>query len=293
MCGVSVVLCVRCVWLSWPPCLLSSWRTCCGGQVHPALHLLLRCPRGCPLILTDMDVVEKSESLSKPSREFLFGLLFHTINWFREVVNAFCSQKEPEMKMKVVTRLQNITYLQTLLDRTLAEIPGYAPPLANFDGESTEGAPVSSSTVVPKKGKKIYIFKAFPEMRFNTYCGGYLAEGTGNKRKAPAKNSAADSSQLEEGTEAEETQQRRRRFRRPAGQGSVLCPTVPSSGSWTWRCCSVACSPGSLLDSELHSKALRALTCNRRALRTSLCPAAAYPLHSPGELPQSLPDSAV
>ncbi|KAM9523516.1 uncharacterized protein ACWYII_043144 isoform 2-T4 [Salvelinus alpinus] len=146
-----------------------------------------------------MDVVEKSESLSKPSREFLFGLLFHTINWFREVVNAFCSQKEPEMKMKVVTRLQNITYLQTLLDRT-------------------------------------------------------LAEGTGNKRKAPAKNSAADSSQLEEGTEAEETQQRRRRFRRPAGQGSVLCPTVPSSGSWTWRCCSVACSPGSLLDSELHSK---------------------------------------
>lgn len=44
-------------------------------------------------------------------------------------------------------------------------------------------------------------------MRFNTYCGGCLAEGTGKKRKAPAKNSSADSSQLEEGTEAEETQQ--------------------------------------------------------------------------------------
>jgi hypothetical protein len=40
---------------------------------------------GCPLILTDMDVVEKSESLSKPEREFLCGLLFQTINWFREV----------------------------------------------------------------------------------------------------------------------------------------------------------------------------------------------------------------
>uniref|UniRef100_A0A4W5L4J5 Uncharacterized protein n=1 Tax=Hucho hucho TaxID=62062 RepID=A0A4W5L4J5_9TELE len=136
--------------------------------------------------------------------EFLSGLSFHTINWFREVVNAFCSQKDPEMKMKVVTRLQNITYLQTLLERTLAEIPGYAP-LANFDGESTEGAPVSSSTAVPKKGNIIYL--RFPEMRIDTYCGGCLAEGTGKKRKAPAKNSSADNSQLEEGTEAEETQQ--------------------------------------------------------------------------------------
>uniref|UniRef100_A0A8C7G7X6 FA complementation group D2 n=1 Tax=Oncorhynchus kisutch TaxID=8019 RepID=A0A8C7G7X6_ONCKI len=103
-----------------------------------------------------------------------------------QVLNAFCSQKDPEMKMKVVTRLQNITYLQTLLERTLAATPGYAPPLANFDGESTEGAPVSSSSAAPKKGKK---------------------EGTGKKRKAPAKNPSADSSQLEEGTEAEETQQ--------------------------------------------------------------------------------------
>ncbi|KAK6321321.1 hypothetical protein J4Q44_G00082970 [Coregonus suidteri] len=33
-----------------------------------------------------MDVVEKSESLSKTDREFLCGLLFHTINWFRERV---------------------------------------------------------------------------------------------------------------------------------------------------------------------------------------------------------------
>lgn len=40
---------------------------------------------GCPLILTDMEVVEKVESLSKAEREFLCSLLFHTINWFREV----------------------------------------------------------------------------------------------------------------------------------------------------------------------------------------------------------------
>ncbi|XP_072238328.1 Fanconi anemia group D2 protein [Leuresthes tenuis] len=140
---------------------------------------------GCPLILTDMDVVEKVESLSKAERELLCSLLFHTINWFREVVNAFCKQKDTEMKMKVMTRLQNITYLQTLLERALAGTPGYVPPLSNFDGESTDGIALGS-TVAANKAKK---------------------DGKGKKRKAPGKNTSEGSSQPEEGTEADETQQ--------------------------------------------------------------------------------------
>uniref|UniRef100_A0A7N8WRB3 FA complementation group D2 n=1 Tax=Mastacembelus armatus TaxID=205130 RepID=A0A7N8WRB3_9TELE len=108
---------------------------------------------GCPLILTDMDVVEKIESLSKTEREFLCSLLFHAINWFREVINAFCKQTEIEMKIKVLTRLQNITYLHTLLEKALAATPGFVPPIANFDGESVEG--VSLSTIAPvNKAKK-------------------------------------------------------------------------------------------------------------------------------------------
>lgn len=43
------------------------------------------CATGCPLVLTDMDLVEKIESLSRSEKEFLCTLLFHTINWFREV----------------------------------------------------------------------------------------------------------------------------------------------------------------------------------------------------------------
>ncbi|XP_068451005.1 Fanconi anemia group D2 protein isoform X2 [Clinocottus analis] len=140
---------------------------------------------GCPLILTDMDVVEKMESLSKVEKEFLCTLLFYTINWFREVINAFCQQKETEMKMKVMTRLQNITYLQTLLERALAETPGYVPPVANFDGESTDAVTLSSAAPVNKAKKN----------------------GTGKKRKAPGKNSSESSSQLEEMTETDKTQQ--------------------------------------------------------------------------------------
>ncbi|KAK2862170.1 hypothetical protein Q5P01_001703 [Channa striata] len=141
---------------------------------------------GCPLILTDMDgAVEKIESLSKTEREFLCTLLFHTINWFREVINAFCRQKETEMKIKVITRLQNITNLQTLLERALAGTPGYVPPVANFDGESTDAVLLSSFLPVNKPKK----------------------DGTGRKRKAPGKSSSESSSQLDEVTETNETQQ--------------------------------------------------------------------------------------
>lgn len=40
----------------------------------------------------------------------------------RQAVNAFCRQKATDMKMRVMTRLQNITYIQTLLERALAGV---------------------------------------------------------------------------------------------------------------------------------------------------------------------------
>ncbi|XP_029357845.1 Fanconi anemia group D2 protein [Echeneis naucrates] len=189
---------------------------------------------GCPLVLTDMDAVEKMDSLSKAEKEFLCTLLFHTINWFREVVNAFCKQKETEMKMKVLTRLQNITSLQTLLERALAATPGYVPPVANFDGESTDGV-ISSSTALVNKAKK------------------------GKKKKAPGKSSSESSSQLEETNEADETLQEQPEKE----QEKEIRPGV-SLGSYrqffreldmevlsVLQCGLLA---RSLLDSELHTK---------------------------------------
>ncbi|KAJ8409352.1 hypothetical protein AAFF_G00235500 [Aldrovandia affinis] len=172
-----------------PLCLPSFFRLLrlCEEQQHQGDLEEIDALLGCPVVLTDMDVVEKAESLSRPEREFLCSLLFYTINWFREVVNAFCRQKDPEMKMKVVTRLQNITYLQSVLERSLAATPGFVPPPANFDAESAEGVAPPASAAPPKKAKK---------------------ESAGRKRKAQAaKNSSGDSSQLEEGAEAEESQQ--------------------------------------------------------------------------------------
>uniref|UniRef100_A0A669CFF0 FA complementation group D2 n=1 Tax=Oreochromis niloticus TaxID=8128 RepID=A0A669CFF0_ORENI len=202
---------------------------------------------GCPLILTNMDVVEKVESLSKAEREFLCTLLFHTINWFREVVNAFCTQKDTDMKMRVLTRLQNITYLQTLLERALAGTPGYVPPIANFDGDGTDGI-VPNSTVPVIKIKK-----------------GESTYGTGKKRKAPGKNSSESSSQAEEATEADETQQVNISQSRPSHvfkekeirPGVSLASYRPFFRELDMEVLSVLqCGllSRSLLDSELHTK---------------------------------------
>ncbi|XP_077948200.1 Fanconi anemia group D2 protein isoform X2 [Gasterosteus aculeatus] len=188
---------------------------------------------GCPLILTDMDVMEKMESLSKAEREFFCTLLFYTINWFREVVNAFCEQKETEMKMKVMTRLQNITYLQTVLERALAVTPGYVPPVANFDGESTVGVSLSAAAPVNKAKK----------------------DGAGKKRKAPGKISSEIASQLDETTEADKTQQEQPE--KEIRQGVSLASYRPYFRELDMevlnvlQCGLLSCS---LLDSELHTK---------------------------------------
>ncbi|XP_029455471.1 Fanconi anemia group D2 protein isoform X2 [Rhinatrema bivittatum] len=139
---------------------------------------------GCPLYLTDLDVTEKLESLSKLEKEFLCSLLFFAINWFREIVNAFCKQQDPEMKGKVLSRLQNITWLQAVLEKCLTATPGYIPPLANFDSEASEVTPAISTAIPIKKGKK------------------------GRKKCASdsSKNSSADNSQIEEQQEGEQAE---------------------------------------------------------------------------------------
>ncbi|NXL64376.1 FACD2 protein, partial [Chordeiles acutipennis] len=111
---------------------------------------------GCPLYLTDLQVEGKLDSLSKREREFLCSLLFYALNWFREVVNAFCEQQDAEMKGKVLTRLQNITELQNVLGKCLAATPGYVPPPATFDSEALEAVPsVNAAGPVKKRnGKK-------------------------------------------------------------------------------------------------------------------------------------------
>ncbi|XP_077977229.1 Fanconi anemia group D2 protein-like [Glandiceps talaboti] len=113
---------------------------------------------GCPVFMFPEHFIDKMESLSIPERELVCSAVFYSLNWFREVINAFAGQTDTEMKGKVLTRLQNITETQNLLEKCLAVTPGYIPPLANFDSDNNEtpsipGGPSTSGTAA-KKGRK-------------------------------------------------------------------------------------------------------------------------------------------
>ncbi|XP_022805734.1 Fanconi anemia group D2 protein-like [Stylophora pistillata] len=111
---------------------------------------------GCPLVSFKEEMIKEISSLDQADREVICGTLFHTVNWFREVVNAFASQESPELRGKSIARLQGITTLCAVLEKCLAATPTFKPPLATFDFEdSLVTSPHSNGNKSKaKKGKK-------------------------------------------------------------------------------------------------------------------------------------------
>ncbi|XP_057411366.1 Fanconi anemia group D2 protein isoform X3 [Balaenoptera acutorostrata] len=135
----------------------------------------------CPIFLTDLEPGERLESMSVKERSFICSLIFLTLNWFREVVNAFCRQTLPEMKVKVLTRLKHIVELQQLLEKHLAD---YVPPLANFDLETSEVTPHTSAAVSAK-------------IRIQGNLGGRKRKADGSKISSPDPLSKEDNSECD------------------------------------------------------------------------------------------------
>jgi len=111
---------------------------------------------GCPLVSFKQEMTSDIDKLDQADREVVCETLFHTVNWFREVVNAFAPQEDPEMRGKSITRLQNITHLNKVLEKCLAVTPSFKPPLATFDFEDSLATNTAShgNTGKAKKGKK-------------------------------------------------------------------------------------------------------------------------------------------
>ncbi|XP_076469253.1 Fanconi anemia group D2 protein-like isoform X2 [Babylonia areolata] len=104
---------------------------------------------GCPLYLPEEAVYTKLESLSDREKDVLCTSLFHGLNWFREIVNAFASQSDTEMKGKVIERLHDITHLTQVLAKCLAAHPKYSPSLLGLGGEDVKQTSAASTS----KGK--------------------------------------------------------------------------------------------------------------------------------------------
>uniref|UniRef100_A0A6I8P4N9 FA complementation group D2 n=1 Tax=Ornithorhynchus anatinus TaxID=9258 RepID=A0A6I8P4N9_ORNAN len=154
----------------------------------------------CPIYFSELESQETLASMLQEERSFKCSLLFLAINWFRELVNAFCGQIDPDIKEKLIARLKHITDLQTVLEKYLAVTPGYEPPVANFDFDTLDGIPHVKLAVLGKTRKK-------------AGAGGRKRKADGSKISSPEKlakevsregdQSQTDKSQLDKGLKKE------------------------------------------------------------------------------------------
>ncbi|KAG8516892.1 Fanconi anemia group D2 protein, partial [Galemys pyrenaicus] len=80
----------------------------------------------------------------------LLSLMCPTLPTFMCLLMAKSEPRELEMKGRVLSRLKHIVELQGLLERYLAATPFYVPPLANFELETLDVLPRSSSAFSAK-----------------------------------------------------------------------------------------------------------------------------------------------
>lgn len=80
---------------------------------------------GCSVVLFDG---ANLDDLSVDEIEYACDMLFYTINWFKELLNAFMFiTEEDNHQSRLITRLRNILLMESLLEQLMSQVPNYAP----------------------------------------------------------------------------------------------------------------------------------------------------------------------
>uniref|UniRef100_A0A2P2I1W6 Fanconi anemia group D2 protein homolog n=2 Tax=Hirondellea gigas TaxID=1518452 RepID=A0A2P2I1W6_9CRUS len=116
-----------------------------GGELSAIDGLL-----GCPVYYPHSDSLqpETFATLSIDNQTVLLSCLFFAANWFRELINAFVTQKTPELKKKVYSRLRHLLEVEQSLSVLLPLCPSYQPHLAasHIDPSNAQPPPVASAS---------------------------------------------------------------------------------------------------------------------------------------------------
>ena len=105
---------------------------------------------GCPLYLFSPSLLDDFDAQRVEVKETVCLALFYTVDWLRELVNAFCSQPDHSLRVKVVKRLRQLTWMERTLDRCLGHTPSFKLPSALL---SAGGAlrPARKEALEPKR----------------------------------------------------------------------------------------------------------------------------------------------
>ncbi|CAH0725783.1 unnamed protein product, partial [Brenthis ino] len=87
---------------------------------------------GCSIIMPHFDI-ELIDNMSNRAISNILDCQVHCANWFRELLNAFASQTDPALKLKIYHRIFDLKTIESLIGEILIRTNiSYKPPLCNF-----------------------------------------------------------------------------------------------------------------------------------------------------------------
>ncbi|KAJ8733797.1 hypothetical protein PYW07_014348 [Mythimna separata] len=114
---------------------------------------------GCPVVMPKFDI-DLVEDMDTEAISNILDCLVHCINWFRELLNAFATQDDDDLKTKTLKRVLQVEELESFVQEILikTKIP-YKPPVCTFNvnkytGEQFERKAVKIQTAKQKVTKK-------------------------------------------------------------------------------------------------------------------------------------------
>ncbi|KAJ0181389.1 hypothetical protein K1T71_003474 [Dendrolimus kikuchii] len=88
---------------------------------------------GCPIVMPII-VIEEIAELEQPLQSKILDCLIYTVNWFRELLNAFSSQTDFVLRKKILRRIIQIEQLEVLIAEILTKTNVvYKPPICTFN----------------------------------------------------------------------------------------------------------------------------------------------------------------
>ena len=129
------------------------------GQGLEEIDMLL----GCPLLMYDEDNIPGGISKQRPSVcIFACSVVWHAINWFRQIINTFTASEDEESRFKLLGRAHQLLEMENKMKFLFSLAPNFRPPVANaaaalaqLKTSSRETQRRNNMFVKPSKGHKI------------------------------------------------------------------------------------------------------------------------------------------
>ncbi|KAL9900180.1 fancd2 isoform 1-T3 [Glossina fuscipes fuscipes] len=114
-----------------------------------SINALLGCAIILPDFFDDPDLDSIFNDYEEPMQKKILDIYFHCVNWMRETVSSFVTQRDAMVRTKVLQRLVDIMKTENKIYEMLVKAPiDYTPPQCQFTYSSKE-----TSLNIKKKGK--------------------------------------------------------------------------------------------------------------------------------------------